>query len=94
MSLCALQNFFSILAFLIKIREINSGRFFFSNLTLLSRASPVGMIYKEVTSCVLTQLKGQARAEPMMWRHVGASHAKAGGTTKSHQMTWRDCWEV
>jgi hypothetical protein len=70
------------------------GQNFFPNLTLLSRASPVGMIYKEVTSCVLTQLKGQARAEPMMWRHVGASHAKAGGTTKSHQMTWRDCWEV
>jgi hypothetical protein len=70
------------------------GQNFFPNLTLLSRASPVGMIYKEVTSCVLTQLKGQARAEPMMWHHVGASHAKAGGTTKSHQMTWRDCWEV
>jgi hypothetical protein len=42
------------------------GQNFFPNLTLLSRASPVGMIYKEVTSCVLTQLKGQARAKPMM----------------------------
>jgi hypothetical protein len=67
---------------------------FFPNLTLLSRASPVGMIYKEVTSCVLMQLNGQARAKPMMWRHIGASHAKADGTTKSHQMTWCDCWEV
>jgi hypothetical protein len=42
------------------------GQNFFPNLTLLSRASPVGMIYKEVTSCVLTQLKGQACAKPMM----------------------------
>jgi hypothetical protein len=45
--------FVSILAFLINIREMNSAKTFFQDMSLFSRASPSGVIYEGVAPCAL-----------------------------------------
>jgi hypothetical protein len=47
------HDFFSILAFLINIREMNSAKTFFQDMSLFSRASPSGVIYEGVAPCAL-----------------------------------------
>jgi hypothetical protein len=48
--------FFSILAFLIKIQEMNLGKHFFLYLAILSRVSPSDTTYEEVTPVHLARL--------------------------------------
>jgi hypothetical protein len=50
------------LVFLIIILEMNSLKYFFSNLTFLSRVNSSGATYKIVTLVHLARLKGLTRA--------------------------------
>jgi hypothetical protein len=57
----------------------------FPNLTLLSRVSSVGVTYEGVVPYAL------ARAQPVMWHHIGVSHAgSSGATDESHHLLWHD----
>jgi hypothetical protein len=56
------RDFFSILAFLIIILEMNPVKHFFPNLALLSHANPFGATYEGVTPVHLARLKELARA--------------------------------
>jgi hypothetical protein len=74
----------SILAFFNNISRNESGQKFFSNLALLSHASPIGVTYEGVAVMHMARLMGPAHAQPPMWCHVGASHARSCVARLSH----------
>jgi hypothetical protein len=82
--------FFQFWPFYIHILRNEAGQNFFSNLTLLSHVSSVGVTYEGVVPYVLTRLIRLARAELVMWRHVGFSRAGPCGATESRHLLWRN----
>jgi hypothetical protein len=50
----------------------------------LSHASLAGATYERDTSCAL------ARAQPVMWCHVGANRVVSSGMNELRRLLWRD----